>query len=382
MSYKKNHKKGQISIGAIIAIVFFINVIIFSFVMVYDIFEPKKIVEKSIKREAINILEDFKDYLTVTVYRSPVFITSADNYTDAKIELSFTLPIDADPNSLSILSSSDEVLVFDYDSGSGTLVWYSDLYSDETNKFYILYIVDTSLSKWDFELLFVNTTASENDMYNDKLKITLKSGGIEDIFYRLQRIEANPYDIDVVEHVDFSFSSPYNLTNTTLYGYANYTDANVTLIGNTGKAIIDTEDDMTFYLLDFKNIYNYSLGDNKMIAFCNGPEVNDTLNSSFAVIGDMDYTYYSENRTLEVSSSSIEIYVFTGNCSLAVPVLQAYNASYSTVVGVPESSTGLFEEKYSTFSAMSEEEIKEQFNISGNFFIYFENITGSILSIL
>ncbi len=384
MSCKTNNlKKGQISIGAMLAIVIFINLVIFSFIIINDIFEPKKIMEQSMKRDAKNVITAFKENLTITVYKVPVFITSSDNYTNARIDILFQFPGGADPNSLSLLTSSDKVILYDYDFSSGELVWYSDLTVSNTNKFFIVYVTNTTLSKWDFESLYVNTTPSEDDIYNSKVKLLFDFNGINELLYLHPRVNATFDEIPLINSIIFD-SPPvqFNLTNTTLFGFARYPDANVTVIGDTAAIIIDNlkEDNITFNLVDYDNIYNTTHGGSTMVVFYNGLPANDTLNTSIAVIGNMNYTLTNNNNTLEVESSSIEIYPFAGNCSLAEPRLKAYNATYTYIIGVAESSTGLFEEKYSILSGMSVNELKATFNITGDFFIYFRNITGSLLA--
>ena len=376
-------KKGQLSIGAILAIVIFINLIIFSFVMVYDIFEPKKIMEQSIKRDAKNVLDSFKQNLTVTVYRVPVFIRTTKNYTAVKINISFEFPDSADPNSLSLLDSGDNPLIYSYDSSADELIWYSNLVDSGTNMFYMIYLTNTTLSKWNLDQLYTNTTASEDDIYNTNVKLLFDFNGINRLFHRQARVNATPDEIPLVESVVLGTpSGQFNLTNTTLHGFAGYSDANFTVIGDTGRIVIDDliEDNITFNLVDYARKYTTAQGTTDMIVFYDGLQANDTLNSSLAVIGNMNYTLSANNRTLEVESSSIELYAFAGNYSKALPVLNSYSPDYTYIIGIPEASSGIFEEKYSVISGMDPDEIKSAFNITGDFFIYFKNITGSFLA--
>ena len=376
-------KKGQISIGAILAIVVFINLVIFSFVMVYDIFEPKKIMEQSIQREAKNVLDSFKQNLTVTVYRVPVFVNAANNYTAVKINISFELPDGADSNSLSLLDSGDNPLIYSYDSSADELIWYCNLADSGTNMFYIIYLTNTTLSKWDLDLLYINTTMSEDDMYNTNVKLLFDFNGINELFYRQQRTNATPDEIPLIESVVLGTPpEQFNLTNTTLLGFSRYTYANITLIGNTGRIVIDdlVEDNITFNLVDYAQKHTVTQGAIDMIVFYDGLQANDTLNSSLAIIGNMNYTLSADNRTLEVESSSLELYAFAGNYSKALPILNSYSPDYTYIIGIPEATNGIFEDKYSVISSMDPDEIKSVFNITGDFFIYFKNITGSFFA--
>ncbi|MEA3229989.1 MAG: hypothetical protein U9P44_03665, partial [archaeon] len=150
-----HRRKGQAPVGEMLALIIFISIIILAFVTINSEIMSKKPFESSLNAEAKNIYEKIEDTLSITVYKTPVFVKSQTSVEDASIYINFTPPQGTDLNTISMTDADGNPIPSQFDKDEGTVKWYSDLSgtaeSNPPNTFYLIYVKGTDMSQFVYE---------------------------------------------------------------------------------------------------------------------------------------------------------------------------------------------------------------------------------------
>jgi len=350
-------------IGSILALVIFISAIVLTFMVVQSELVPKKPFESSLKAEAKNIYEKIEDRLSVTIYKTPVFVDNSMNVSDILIMISFTPSQDVDLNSISITDVDGSPIPSEFDNGTNTLKWYSDLTNttgtNPPNTFYLTYLKSTDLSTYVYGCLEVINGTTDKYISTDDMILYFDTGGIKELSYIYHPASA---------------AGPFNFTKGSLEGKAIYGNTTVRVVANSTKFFIDTNVTVTFDLNNFNDFYIYSNNDPvnniTIIDFYNGPLVDPSASGlerrgAIAIIGNLtDYTADIGTDIITVNASTFEIYIHKGDYTDALSQYNSYNTTPETLLGVTTTITGVFEQNYFDLASKTEDELKEELNIS------------------
>ena len=372
-------RNGQVLVGGIIALVIFLSAIaLVSFVLKTELM-PKKPYEASLKAEAKNVYEKIEEGLSITIYKTPVFVENLADINDALITINFTPAPDVDVNSISITDVDGNPIPSAFDNGTKTLKWYSDLLdttgSNPPNTFYLTYMKDTDLSEYSYGGLDVVNGTTEKYISTDDMILYFDTEGISGLYYLYNPPLSAPVEKGLTgAGITFSTAGSFNLLHSGLEGKAIYEDTTVRVAVDSTKFFIDTNSTITFDLKDFDDVYIESSNDPEnnitIIDFYNGPLVDPSASGidaqgAIAIIGVLDdYVADLENDTIIINASTFEVYIHTGDYTNALSQYVSYSASPETLIGVTTTVTGIFEQKYLDLAAMTEDELKDELGIS------------------
>ncbi|NOQ37308.1 hypothetical protein GQ472_00340 [archaeon] len=373
-------RKGQMQIGSILALVIFISAIVLTFMVVQSELMPKKPFESSLKAEAKNIYEKIEGSLSVTIYKTPVFVDNPVNVSDTLIMINFTPSQEIDINSISITYVDGSPIPSEFDNGTNTLRWYSDLTNttgtNPPNTFYLTYLKGTDLSKYVYKGLDVINGTTDKYISTDNMILYFDTGGIKELSYIYHPDLSAPQEKELTgTGITLSTAGPFNFTNGSLEGKAIYGNTTVRVVVNSTKFFIDTNETVTFDLKNFNNFYiesnNDPVNNITIIDFYNGPLVDPSASGlerkgAIAIIGNLtDYTADIDADTITVNASTFEVYIHKGDYTNALSQYYSYNITPATLLGVTTTITGVFEQNYFDLASKTEDELKEELNISG-----------------
>ncbi|MEA2003653.1 MAG: hypothetical protein U9O53_01695 [archaeon] len=373
-------RKGQVMVGGIIALVIFLSAIVLVSYVIKTELMPKKPYESSLKAEAKNIYEKIEGGLTITIYKTPVFVENPADIKDALVTINFTPTPDVDVNSISITDVDGNPIPSEFDNGTKTLKWYSDLLdstgSNPPNTFYLAYMKDTDLPEYSYGGLDVVNGTTEKYISADDMILYFDTTGISSLYYLYDPPLSAPVEKELTGSAGITFSTagPFNFSYGGLEGKAIYEDTTVRVVVDSTKFFIDTNSTITFDLKDFNDIYIESSNDPEnnitIIDFYSGPLVDLSASGidaqgAIAIIGVLDdYVADIENDTIIINASAFEVYIHTGNHTNALSQYASYSASPETLLGVTTTVAGIFEQKYLDLASLTEDELKDELNIS------------------
>ncbi len=373
-------RKGQMQIGSILALVIFISAVVLTFMVVQSELIPKKPFESSLKAEAKNIYEKIENSLSVTIYKTPVFVDNSMNVSDALIMISFTPSPDIDINSISITDVDGSPIPSEFDNGTNILRWYSDLTNttgtNPPNTFYLTYLKGTDLPQYVYGCLEVINGTTDKYISTDDMILYFDTGGIKELSYIYHPALSAPQEKVLTDAgISFSMAGVFNFTKGSLEGKAVYGNTTVRVVANSTKLFIDTNETVTFDLNNFNDLYIYSNNDPvnniTIIDFYNGPLVDPSASGlekrgAIAIIGNLtDYTADIGTDIITINASTFEVYIHKGDYTNALSQYNSYNTTPETLLGVTTTITGVFEQNYFDLASKTDDELKEELNISG-----------------